>query len=357
MKKICLKLLGNHNTIKTMRILSKLFNRETFTMCHIEACTLCQLDCRGCRMRRKNYALRGSGYLTHENFVKFLDLNPSIKNIEISNTGEVFLNPDLVEIIKTAFEKEITISIAGGANFNYVTDEQIDALVRYKVRVLTVALDGASQESYSWYRRNGNFDTVIENIKKLNAKKKELKRKLPYLMWQYVILPSNNSVTEIRRAKKIAKDLSMKIFFVKDWDGFVPENKEEIEKETGLSYHDCMQNTRLNKPWVICSQLWQDPQVNWDGKLIGCCSNIDCGDFGIDMFKVPLAQAMKDDVIIKTKQMILGGEKYKESPCFNCWFYKEFVKSGEFPTEKDVTNNPWKKYLFQKILFILFGDK
>ncbi len=56
------------------------------TYCKLEACSLCQLNCRTCFMRLKNYGKIGKGYLTAKNFEKFLKLNPQIKKIELSNS-------------------------------------------------------------------------------------------------------------------------------------------------------------------------------------------------------------------------------------------------------------------------------
>ena len=49
--------------------------------------------------------------------------------IEIGNSGEVFLNPDLPAILRYAHEKGVTIRIAEGANLNDAADEALEALV------------------------------------------------------------------------------------------------------------------------------------------------------------------------------------------------------------------------------------
>ena len=48
---------------------------------------------------------------------------------------------------------------------------------------IRLSIDGASQETYSRYRVNGNFDRVIENIKRLQAYKQKVGSEYPDLTW------------------------------------------------------------------------------------------------------------------------------------------------------------------------------
>lgn len=50
-----------------------------------------------------------------------------------------------------------------------------------------MSIDGSDQYSYTTYRKNGNFDKVFLNLKKLLLKKKELKSKYPLVVWQYLV--------------------------------------------------------------------------------------------------------------------------------------------------------------------------
>lgn len=312
----------------------------------IEACTLCQLDCRNCPMRKADYGARGRGYLKCSDFVKFLDLNPSIRHVELANNGEIFLNPELPEIIRRAFQRNVGLSAWTGTNFNHVSDDAIDAMVQCGFNPLTIAIDGACQDSYSWYRRNGNFDRVIENIKRLNAKKAELKSEFPRLTWQYVILPSNHSLAQIRKARDMAAELGMDIVFIKDHGGFVmesrrgfvPENRAEVEAETGLSYTDNIASSAHRKRYVPCSQLWHRLQINWDGRAVGCCMNIE-RDFGANMFETPVDKFMNSKIMRGTRKMLTGGDVCKESPCRECIYYKRLAASGKYLDERDVSES------------------
>ena len=205
----------------------------------LELCTLCQLNCRDCYMRRSvtNYANVGGGYVTFEKFKHFLEMNPFVKEIELSNSGEVFLNPDLKQILEYAFNQKVALTIYNGCNLNSLSDELAEALVKYQVKGLTVSIDGASQEVYSAYRRNGDFNRVINNIKKINQYKEKYNCVYPVLQWQYIVMDTNDAIDEIQKAKEMAQQLKMKIFFKRTWNSaYVPKDVEGIKMLTGVDY-------------------------------------------------------------------------------------------------------------------------
>src|SRR5262249_47249745 len=133
----------------------------------------------------------GSGFLKFKDFRRLVDLNPQLNSIEIANYGEVFLNPQLVDILEYAHRKSVAITIAVGANLNNVKEKTLEALVKYKVRTLTCSIDGASPETYGIYRVRGDFDAVIRNVETINAFKRHFRSQLPYLIWQFIVFGHN----------------------------------------------------------------------------------------------------------------------------------------------------------------------
>ena len=308
----------------------------------LEASTLCNLNCRDCYMRLNHFGNVGAGYLKLENFVSFLDKNPFVREIELSNSGEVFLNPDLLDILKIAYERGVNIYLANGVNLNKVSDEMLEGLVKYGVKVVLVSIDGASQETYVKYRRGGNFDTVINNIKKINEYKKKYNSILPIMQWQYIVMDTNDSEEEILRAKEIAKSLDCTVWFKKTWnDKYKPKNPEILSKLTGLNFSDDEVVYTDNKRLVPCADLWKCPQINWDGRFLACCANFK-DPFDVNVFEVGLEKLLNSKLIKDTKKMLMGGKVCKDSPCRNCYFYKKMAESKNFVKEDEIINQ-WKK--------------
>jgi MoaA/NifB/PqqE/SkfB family radical SAM enzyme len=291
----------------------------------LESTTMCQLNCASCYMRANTHKL-GIGYLTFENFKRFVEQNKYIKSIELANNGEFVLNPDLIHIVKYAYEKKITLTAEAGSNFNNVSDELLEALAKYKFAFITISLDGASTGSYSKYRRNGDFNRVLDNIKKLNKYKQKYNSILPKLRWQFIIFGHNEQ--EVSQAKKMATDLEMEIYFKPTWDkDFIPQNPEKLKAETGLHYltrNEYHEQTGWF-PNVMCPQLWTHPAINWDGRLLGCCG-VTRDDFGVNVFEVGLKKALNTPKFICAKNMLLGRidapDDTTNIPCADCFYYK-----------------------------------
>ena len=133
----------------------------------IEASTLCQLNCPRCIKTTEGRDVLGSGYLKFADFKKFIDSHPEFRHIELSNYGEMLLNPELLDIVRYAHEKGIGLTANNGVNLNTINENMAEGLVKYGFRSMIVSIDGASEGVYKIYRRGGNFNTVIDNIKKM----------------------------------------------------------------------------------------------------------------------------------------------------------------------------------------------
>src|SRR2546427_3514323 len=132
----------------------------------LEAATICQLACPSCPTTQGVIKAQiGAGFLKFDQFRRIVDDNPRISEIELSNWGEIFLNPDIERIIEYAYRRNVALSAWNGANFNHVRDSVLEAMVRYKFRAITCSIDGASRGIYGLYRRQGDFGRVIDNIR------------------------------------------------------------------------------------------------------------------------------------------------------------------------------------------------
>ena len=140
----------------------------------LEASSFCQLRCPSCpTTTRAIHPAVGSGFLRVDDFRALLDDNPQLERIELSNYGEIFLNPQLVQILELAHARGVTLTAGNGVNLNTVRDEVLEAVVKYKVDHMTCSIDGASQETYKVYRVKGDFDRVIANIRTITAWKQK----------------------------------------------------------------------------------------------------------------------------------------------------------------------------------------
>jgi hypothetical protein len=289
----------------------------------LEASSFCQLKCPSCpTTSRAIHPAVGSGFLKLEDFRKLLDDNPGINEIELSNFGEIFLNPHLLEIVRLAHERHVVLQADNGVNLNHVKDPVLESLVKYRFRSMTCSIDGASNETYRVYRVNGNFDTVIENIRKLNYYKKKYRSPYPHLAWQFVLFGHNEH--EIAAARHLAGQLGMKFIPKLSWEpAFSPARDQAlVRREVGAaSREEYRRQHGVDYKQAICHQLWDAPQINWNGKVLGCCRNF-WGDFGGNAFKDGLLSGVNNAKIQYARRMLLGKEAPREDiPCTTCEIY------------------------------------
>jgi MoaA/NifB/PqqE/SkfB family radical SAM enzyme len=291
----------------------------------IEASSFCQLRCPSCPTTSGAiHPAIGSGFLEFDNFRRLLESAPNLERIEISNYGEVFLNPQLLRILEYAHQKGVAIFIDNGANVNNVREEVLEGLVKYRVRFLTCSIDGATPETYRKYRVRGDFNAVIGNIEKINRYKAHYHSDLPRLKWQFVVFGHNEHEIPLarERAAQLGMDFSTKLTwdgklspirdqeFVRTQTGWQSLTREEYDREHGEKYGS-----------GICHQLWHDPQINWDGKVIGCCRNF-WGDFGGNVFTDGLINAVNSEKMMYARDMLRGKKPAREDiPCSTCEIY------------------------------------
>lgn len=288
----------------------------------IDASTTCQLQCTDCYMRLKNSGSVGTGFLTFDNFKRVVDENPCIKEIELSNSGEIFLNPDLVKIIRYSFEKNIHLTAINGVNFNTVSDEQIDALVKYNFGIVGISLDGATQETYERYRRCGNYEKVICNIKKLIDTKKKYNSSFPKIVWQFILMEHNEH--EVSLVKREAAKLGIPVWYKLNWnDKYHPTNRELLQSVTGLQYLTREEHrVKTSKTYLgatVCKQMFLSPQINWDGRLLGCCELFE-EDYNENVFEIGLKAALQSPLFVQSKEFLLEriAEDAYNGPCSRC---------------------------------------
>lgn len=311
----------------------KLRNIEIETV-RLELTSNCQLKCEACPTANGLTARHlGKGYLSVDNFAKFLELNDTVRQIELSNWGEPFLNKDFLSILKIADNNSITLNIDNGANLNYVHENVLEGIVKYKLNRLTCSIDGASNEVYAKYRKGGNLSNVLKNIKKINKLKEYYNTSFPHLTWQFIVFGHNQHETDL--AQQLAYELNMDFKLRLNWKiDYSPAHKtEKLPVVSREQYYN--QNMR-NYKRDICKQLWIKPQINWDGKILGCCNNY-WKPFEGNAFEKDLLTLLNLPEIAYSRAMLLRNAPPKSTnPCVNCKKYLDLKRDNSWFTTNEI---------------------
>ena len=252
--------------------------------------------------------------------------------------GEIFLNPQLLQILELAHERKVALAAGNGVNLNNVRDEVLEGVVKFKLQGMTCSIDGASQETYELYRVRGKFENVIANIKKINHFKQLYRSEFPRLRWQFIVFGHNEH--ELTRARRMAQELGMEFYAKLSWDDDLSpiSDKEAVRRETQTGAatraefkerygRDYKQNT--------CHQLWDVPQVNWDGKVLGCGRNF-WGDFGGNAFADGLIPSLNTEKITYARKMLRGQAVARQDiPCTTCEIYLDMRANNRWLERED----------------------
>ena len=316
------------------------------TCISINASSICQLRCPECPSAAILRRIKERGadrYLKATDFDSLLDDNPWLTSVNLANFGELFMNPEIIEILRCAFERNVEISDDGGVNLNTASDEALEALVRYQVRRMSISIDGATDETYRKYRVGGDLNTVIENIKKINSYKKKHKSTLPALTWKFIIFGFNEH--EISRARELAHELDMQFALDNCSCGagsdLYPEDrgqldyrlldslfspirdKEQVRNELGYaSIDEYEQKTGRGLYVKMCMWLFEMPFIHHDGTLLGCCAIDPDYAFGCNAFKDGLLDCINSEKMRYAREMLQGRvPEGPDIPCTHCWVY------------------------------------
>jgi len=314
----------------------------------IDASSHCQLACPLCPTAdgRARPAL-GAGHLKLDDFEALLDRNPQIAHVELSNYGEMFLNPQLSEILACAFQRKVTVSGSNGVNLNFAREDALEATVQYRVRALTCSIDGATQQTYSRYRLNGNLGRVLAHIDKIREYRARRRSAFPLLYWQFVVFGHNEH--EIKTAREMAAERGMEFVPKLSWDAdYSPvQNRDLVRIETGLgaaSRAEYRERRGSEYTRHICFQLWNAPVLNWNGAMLGCCVNF-WSDFGVNGFTSPLSEAMASPKMEYARRMLTGdADPRADIPCASCGQYDQIRRSGRWLRQDEIREHAQTRY-------------
>lgn len=296
----------------------------------IDASTLCQLKCPVCPTSQgKIRKTLGGGKLSLDMLRTIIAKAPWITSVELSNWGEIFLNQHLPAIMAYCFDIGVHVTMENGVNLNTVKDSTLEDVVKYRVRIMRCSLDGASQEVYSKYRVNGNFDQVIANIKRINQFKAVYKSEYPKLIWQFVAMKQN--IHEIDAARDMAKELGMTFDIKPCWEEELavhqyPDGTPIQFRSKRLQWDHAVQDL-----WHgACRQLWKKPRINFDGRVLGC-SEIYWGDFGKISGQNDLHKILNGETFNDVKKMLIGKAAPKAgNVCEGCDAYDYIIDHKDY---------------------------
>ena len=277
---------------------------------------------------------RQAEMMSWETYTRVIDtMAPWAYKVNLFNWGEPLLHSHIFDMIRYASEKNLGTSMSSNMSIA-LSDESIDGLINSGLEFICLSIDGATQETYATYRRRGDLELVLSNVRRLVTRRRELGSRTPALEWQFI--PMKHNEHEIDAARAIAKEIGVDQFRVIPVG--IPFDSPNPQELRNAWFPTSVSDGRLDTGDEIASNgqstsacyfLYRYLVVNPDGKTSPCCVvSGEKNDFGkIDGrdFKALWNNAMYRS---GRAQFATGGKVETATVCDRCDL---FVKRAHLP--------------------------
>lgn len=223
----------------------------------IEPTSVCDLKCPMCPKMQIRTDLP-EGFMGFKNFKKLIDeIKDHVFLVMLYNNGESLLHSKIINMIEYTKKNNILTQIS--THLSFKNDKKIKALAHSGLDFISVTLDGAKKKTYERYRKGGDFDQVIKNIKLLVRERK----KTPIIEIQFIVMKENEH--EIEDMRKLAKSLKVDRLTLK---AVFTHNKHSDKRfqPTNEEYK------LIFKKQDKCLKPFSHAIISWNGLMFPCCS-------------------------------------------------------------------------------------
>jgi MoaA/NifB/PqqE/SkfB family radical SAM enzyme len=180
----------------------------------VDPSNACQLACPGCVHSVRNDAQQvfdwPNATLSEDRFSALLQrYGPYAIEVYFYNYGEPLLNLNTPKLIRLA--KAYLLRTALSTSLS-VRRFDAEAYVESGIDFIGLSIDGITQATYQRFRRNGNLELVLSNLRKLVSARRALGKRYPVLSWNFLAFEHN--AHEIRAASAMARQLGVDMFRV-----------------------------------------------------------------------------------------------------------------------------------------------
>ena len=223
----------------------------------IESTNTCNLKCSMCPHSKPTKEFQKSlGFMDMELYKKIID--QGIKNgmcsIKLNWRGEPLMHPKIAEMVQYAKEKGV-LEVQMNTNGLLLNPELSEKLIDAKLDRMIFSVDGIKKETYEKIRVQGNYETLLDNIKTFVKIRNEKGLKKPLVRMQMVKMDCN--INELEEFKSYWKPIVDEI----TTQNYTSRNEGETK----------FKGDSKIKGRLPCPQIWQRIVVSWGGKVIMCC--------------------------------------------------------------------------------------
>ncbi len=283
----------------------------------IEPTNQCNLKCIECPSGNGTLT-RSKGSIEPALFFNIIDeVSPCLSYLMLYFQGEPFLHPQIKDLVHYANDKKIYVTVS--TNGHYLSEKNVKNLIESGLDRIVISLDGIDEESYTVYRKGGNFKKVISGITRLVQFKNTLKSKKPFIVLQFLAM--NHNEHQVKDFKSFGEKMGVdktviKTIQVTDFR----KNKKLIPNNILFSRYSKENDHKIiskNPLKNRCSRIWKSMVILYDGCVVPCCFDKDA-DFPVGSLKSKnISQIWQSNEFNLFRKNILRN-RGKIKMCCNC---------------------------------------
>lgn len=181
-----------------------------------------------------------------------------IRTLALFMMGEPLLHKNYFEMVRIAKKADIADKIMTSTNGSLINEEVCKNIVESGLDLVSISMYGCSNEEYKKISKHFDFDTILNNSKKLIEYREKCNSKMPKVFLKYF----ENS-KEVRAKKDYLLDYCDHIAFEEPFNW-----NSTYTKEIGVFI-----DPREKKSARYCSQPWYVMSIGWDGSVLVCCAD------------------------------------------------------------------------------------
>jgi radical SAM protein with 4Fe4S-binding SPASM domain len=215
--------------------------------------------------------------------------------------GEPFMDPAIFERIEFCHRHSVSTLLSTNGTF---LDERVaERVLASPLEQITLSFDGASKESFEFYRKGAKFEKVRDNFVRF-AKMKHARRSRLQVVVQMVRMERN--------AHEVAE-------FVRFWRGVPGVDQVRVkEDETNMMHPDA---GHAAADWKYpCHYLWRGPMyVKQNGDIYPCCQSymLDGAPLG-NIAEQPLESIWNGTEMQRMRSAHISGRAGEIDVCARC---------------------------------------
>jgi MoaA/NifB/PqqE/SkfB family radical SAM enzyme len=262
---------------------------------YLEATNRCDSACETCV--RTFRSLEPPADLTLERLKAIVAQFPALDRVVVHGIGEPLLNPEIFEIV--AYLKTRVPLVLFNSDAITLTRRRAERLIESGLDEYRVSMDAATRETYRRIRGVGQFDRVVENVRRLIELQRDMARATPRVsLWftagrmnidelpGFVLLAADLGVAEVYVQRLVFNGLGLATEDnalhgrLREREQALLDEAEALARGRGIAMRASGLTTPLDslqgrgpssRHWAGCQRPWTLSYVTANGNVLPCC--------------------------------------------------------------------------------------